>query len=162
MTLEAYLARFRLLQHSIEKDERSVALLSTEAYQNFLGCFCSSDNQILKDALQSEKTLRNNLAKKRRLLERYATRLIRATSLIEVPELRDYALYHYVYGLTNEQVADQSFYSVRTVYRYAVQAKRALRAAMRKVGPKAVRIPSACFRPCRPLPRTPIEPLLGV
>lgn len=144
MTLEEYVARFRLLQHSAEKDERSLALMSSGSYRAFLHRFGNVKNPVFTSILISEKVLRRNLAKKQRLCERYALRLTRAISLIPPGELKEYALNHFLYGLTHEEIAEQSFYSVRTVYRYAKKAKEELRKALLQVQPKLRRT-----KPCR-------------
>ncbi len=158
MTMEEYLGRYRLIQHSIEKDERSLVLLTGKSYQAFLRCFFETDNPILKKALKSEGTLREALARKRRLAERYATRITRAISHIPTQELREYALYHYLYGLTNEEIAEQSFFCVRTVYRYARKAREQLRLALRAVGPKAVRCAPCRYYPVGQIPRKKTDP----
>ncbi len=139
MTLEEYIGRFRLLQHSAEKAQRRLELFSTGAYQGFLRRFEGTHHPELSSVLFTTESLKRDLAKKQRLCERYAVRLTRAISLMEAGELRDYALYHYLYGLTHEQIAEQSFFCVRTIYRYARHARLALMETMKQVGPKAVR-----------------------
>ncbi len=153
MTLEEYIARFRLLQHSAEKDERSLALFSSGAYHSFLHRFESAKNPLLSSVILSEKKLREDFEKKQRLCERYAIRLTRAISLIESRQLREYALCRFLYGLTHEEIAEQSFFCVRTVYRYGKKAKEELRQAMLRVQPKRVRIPSCRFRVKGKIPR---------
>lgn len=144
MTLEEYVGRFRLLQHSAEKAQRRLELYSSGAYQSFLRRFEGSCHPALSSVLLTTESLRKDLEKKQRLCERYAIRLTRAISLMEAGELKDYALQHYLYGLTHEQIAEQSFFCVRTVYRYARAARRALTRAMLQVKPKSVRT-----APCR-------------
>ena len=139
MTLEEYVARFRLLQHGAEKDERSLALLSSGAYHDFLHRFEKTSDPILSSVMISEEKLRKSLEKKQRLCERYAARLARAAARIKVRELREYALYHFLYGLTHEEIAHQSFFCVRTVYRYAKRARKELESAMLSVQPRLVR-----------------------
>lgn len=153
MTLEEYVGRFRLLQHSAEKAQRRLELYSTEAYQGFLRRFEGCRHPELSTVLFTAESLKRDLEKKQRLCERYALRLSRGISMMEAGELRDYALYHYLYGLTHEQIADQSFFCVRTVYRYAKKARKEFFSAMKKVMPKAVRTEPRRYAVCGSLPR---------
>ena len=153
MTLDEYVDRFRLLQHSAEKDERSLKLMSSGAYRAFLHRFENVQDPIFSSVLISEKALRKSLEKKQRLCERYALRLTRAISLLPPGELKEYALNHFLYGLTHEEIAEQSFYSVRTVYRYAKKAKEELRLAMLSIQPKLVRTEPGRYRVKGKLPR---------
>lgn len=153
MTLEEYVGRFRLLQHSAEKAQRRLELFSSGAYQGFLKRFEGSEHPELSLVLFSTESLRRDFEKKQRLCERYAVRLTRAISLMEAGELRDYALQHYLYGLTHEQIADQSFFCVRTVYRYARHARLALMEAMKRVEPKPTRSAPCRYRIKGRLPR---------
>lgn len=153
MTLEEYVGRFRLLQHSAEKAQRRLELFASGAYQGFLKRFEACGRPELSPVLLSTEELRRDFAKKQRLCERYAIRLTRAISLMEPGELRDYALQHYLYGLTHEQIADQSFYCVRTVYRYARHARLALMKAMKQVEPKPLRTAPHRYRIKGRLPR---------
>lgn len=153
MTLEEYVGRFRLLQHSAEKAQRRLELYSTGAYQGFLRRFEGSSHPELSSVLFTTESLKRDLMKKQRLCERYAVRLTRAISLMEAGELRDYALYHYLYGLTHEQIAEQSFFCVRTIYRYARHARLALTRALHQVGPKAIRTEPHRYRICGRLKR---------
>ena len=153
MTLEEYVGRFRLLQHSAEKAQRRLELLSSGAYQGFLKRFEGCERPELTSVLFSTERLRRDYAKKQRMCERYAIRLTRAISLMEAGELRDYALQHYLYGLTHEQIADQSFFCVRTVYRYARHARLALMEAMKRVEPKPIRTAPRRYRIKGSIPR---------
>lgn len=153
MTFEEYVGRFRLLQHGAEKAQRRLELYSSGAYQGFLSRFEGCGRPELSSVIFSTEELQRDLAKKQRLCERYAVRLTRAISLMESGELRDYALQHYLYGLTHEQIADQSFFCVRTVYRYARHARLALMEALKKVHPKAVRTEPCRYRIRGRLPR---------
>lgn len=153
MTLDEYVARFQLLQHSAEKDERSLKLMSSGAYQAFLHRFGNAQDPMISSLLISEVALRKKYEKKQRLCERYALRLTRAISQIPSGELREYALNHFLYGLTHEEIAEQSFYSVRTVYRHAKKAKEALRCALLSVQPKLRRTQPGRYRVKGKLPR---------
>ena len=154
MTLDEYLLRFRLLQHATEKQERNIALLSGGAYRSFLHRFEGSKSPVLQSVLVSEEEMKRSLAKKQRLCERYAVRLTRAIAAIPIQELREYALCYFLYGLTHEEIAEQSYFSVRTVYRYGKKAKRELEKAMRRVKPRLTKIPPCRFRVKGTLPRT--------
>ena len=105
----------------------------------------------------SEEKLQKSLAKKQRLCERYAARLARAAARIQVRELREYALYHFLYGLTHEEIAHQSFFCVRTVYRYAKRARRELESAMLDVKPRLVRTGSHRYRVPGGIPRKRVD-----
>ena len=146
MTLEEYIGRFRLLQHSAEKAQRRLELYSTGAYQGFLRRFEGCQHPELSSVLFTTESLRRDYERKQRLCERYALRLTRAISMMEAGELRDYALYHYLYGLTHEQIAEQSFFCVRTIYRYARHARLALAKALLQVMPKALRTEPRKYR----------------
>lgn len=146
MTFEEYVGRFRLLQHSAEKAQRRLELYSTGAYQGFLRRFEGCRHPELSSVLFSTESLRRDYLRKQRLCERYALRLTRAISKMEAGELRDYAMYHYLYGLTHEQIAEQSFFCVRTVYRHARHARLALTKALLQVMPRAVRTKPAKYR----------------
>ncbi len=136
VTFEAYLGRFRLLQYALEKDERSLKWIRGDSYRAFLRRFGRSQDAVLSSVVITEETLVRRIQKRQRLCERYASRLVRAIARIPAPELREYALLHYLYGLTHEDIADQSFFSVRTVYRHGNKAKTALKEALLKVGPR--------------------------
>ncbi len=153
MTFEEYVGRFRLLQHSAEKAQRRLELFSSGAYQGFMKRFEGCGRPELSSVIFSTEQLERDLAKKQRMCERYAIRLTRAISLMEAGELRDYALQHYLYGLTHEQIADQSFFCVRTVYRYARHARLALMKAMKQVAPKPIRTAPCRYRIQGRMPR---------
>ena len=157
MTLEEYVGRYRLLQHNAEKAQRRLELYSSGAYQGFLRRFEGCRHPALSSVLFTTESLRKDFEKKQRLCERYAVRLTRAISLMEAGELRDYALNHYLYGLTHEQIAEQSFFCVRTVYRYARHARLALIKALKEVGPKPIRTKFHRYRVKGFLPRKNIE-----
>ncbi len=146
MTFEEYLVRFRLLQHALEKDGRTLALMQKNTYRQFYSRFADSGEESLSRLVISEGELRERMERRERLCRRYALRLARAIDRIRVPEWKEYATFHYLYGLTHEEIAESSFYSVRTVYRHGKKAKKAMEEAMREVGPKIRRIPPNRFR----------------
>ena len=145
MTMEEYLARFRLLQHAAEKDERTLALLKSPAYRSFIHRFKNSEDPVLSCTVLTEKALTARLEKRQRLCERYASRIARVIAGIQTPELKEYALYHFLYGLTHEEIAERSYFSVRTVYRHAKKAREDLRIELLRVSPKIKKIPSCKF-----------------
>jgi hypothetical protein len=145
LTFEEYLARFRLLRHALEKDERALLMISGAPYRDFERLFSSSRDPALARMVLTEPKLRERIEKRRRLCERYAARLARGVEKIGVEELREYARLHYLYGLTHEMIAEQSFFSVRTVYRHGKKAKEAMEKALLEVSPKIRRIPSGRF-----------------
>lgn len=136
MTFDEYMARFRLLQHGAEQDERTLKLLQGKAYRAFAGRFEKTEDPVLSALLLTEKRIRERHEKRQRLCERYARRIATAVSRIESPALREYALYRYLYGLTHEEIAEQSFFCVRTVYRHGKQAKKELEKALLDLQPR--------------------------
>lgn len=153
MTLEEYITRFRLLQHAAEKEERNLALLSSGAYSSFLNRFSGTTDPILESVVVTRERMQKSFEKKQRLCERYAVRLTRAISMIEIPYLREYALCHFLYGLTHEEIAEQSFFCVRTVYRHGKKAKKELEKALLSIQPKRIRTVGARFTVKGKLPR---------
>lgn len=158
MTQEAYLTRFRLLQHAIEKDERSLKMIQSPQYQKFLHHFSSSPIPVLQSQMLGKESLETRLSRRRRLCERYAARIARAVEKIESRELKEYARYHYLYGLTNEQISEISLFSVRTVYRHAKLARKALFDALLSVSPRPVRCKKGRFAVRGRLPRRTFSP----
>jgi len=148
LTFEEYLTRYRLLQHSVEKDQRSVGLLQGEAYRSFCHHFEHTKDPYLSVSILTKRNLEERVRRRRRLCERYAARIARAAERIADPELREYARFRYLYGLTHEQIADCSFYSVRTVYRHAGKAREAMKKSLLEISPKWKRIPPARFSVC--------------
>lgn len=145
MTLDEYMGRFRLLQHAVERDERNLGLMESETYCSFASRFAHAKNPYLRRCAREAESIKERLARRKRLCERYATRLALAVSIIEPGELQEYARYHYLYGLTHEEFSEVSFYSVRTVYRIARRAKAAMTEKMLEVSPKIRRIPPIKF-----------------
>ena len=153
MTPEAYLMRFYQLCRAVEKDESSIKLLSSAPYQTFLSHFRESRDPVLSAAVRSRASIASSCARKRRLCEKYAARIARAIADIPSPEAREYALCHYLYGMTHEAIAEHSFFSVRTVYRHARRAKKELNRALLAHHPRLRRTAPARFRVTGALPR---------
>ncbi len=153
MTFDEYISRYWLLQRAVEQDEKSLALMQSESYRSFVHHFGESASPVLRAFALGENSLKEKLNRHRRLCERYATRLALAISLISVEEIRDFARLHYLYGLTHEEIAEMSFFSLRTVYRHAKRAKSELKKQLRAVSPKQKRIPPARFLVKGTLPR---------
>ena len=153
MTFDEYLNRYRLLQHALERDERSLALMQKAPCRQFLHQLEGTSNATLQGVILTREVLQNRIFRRKRICQRYALRLARAIGEISVPELREYATFHYLYGLTHEEIAESSFYSVRTVYRHGKKAKKALEEALLRVGPKRKEIPSSRFHVKGRLPR---------
>lgn len=146
MTLEEYLTRFQLLQHGVEKDERMLALLQGKAYRSFVRLFGESPDPHLCALILSEEEVKRRMERKKRLSERYARRIAKACLKMESVELREYAICHYLYGMTHEDIAERSYFCVRTVYRQAKQAKEQLRCALLSVMPRHRRTGPGRFR----------------
>jgi len=153
MNFDEYMTRFRLLQHGAEQDEKMLKLLRGKAYQSFAARFGKTENPVLRSLLLTEERVEARRRKRQKLCERYGERIARAAALIESPPLREYALYHYLYGLTHEEIAEQSFFSVRTVYRHGKAARRELEKALLSLMPKAKRTKGARYRIGGTLPR---------
>ena len=118
LTFDEYLNRYRLLQHALEKDERSFALMQKAPCQRFFHEVEGTSHAALLGVSFTEEALRKRILRRKRICQRYALRLARAIEKISVPELKEYATFHYLYGLTHEEIAESSFYCVRTVYRH--------------------------------------------
>lgn len=137
MTFDEYYARYRLLRISLDKKDRMRSMLNRKDYRSFLDRFGGGVAPALNNLLITDKELEESIARRTKLAGRYAARLAKAAENIASPPLREYAVLRFVYGLTHEEIADLSFYSVRTVYRHSHQAKKALEAELRKIKPKA-------------------------
>ena len=146
MTPEAYLMRFYLLCRSVEKDENTLKMLASAPYQTFLAHFQDSRDPVLSAAVRGREEVTQSMMRKKRLCERYAARIARAIADIPSVELREYALCHYLYGMTHEAIAEHSFFSVRTVYRQARRAKEALKQSLLLHHPRLCRTPPARYR----------------
>ena len=146
MSFEEYLDRFRILLHAAEKDERTLKLLEGQAYRSFFQKFGSSRDPVLASFLFTEAELKKNAAVRRRLAERYARRIALACQRMESVELREYAVCHYLYGMTYEEIAERSGVCTRTVYRRSVKARKALEAALSSVMPRPRRMAPGRFR----------------
>ncbi len=138
--------RFRLLQHAADREEKVLQLLSGETYQGFLRRFGQTQDPHLAGMVHTHEESKKRQARLKRLSERYAARIARAIDRIPHLELREYARLHYLYGLTHEEISEQSFFSVRTVYRHGQKAKKELKQALLSVSPRHKRIPPAKFR----------------
>jgi hypothetical protein len=138
--------RFRLLQHAADREEKVLQLLSGETYQGFLRRFGNTRDPHLAGMVHSYEESKKRQARLKRLSERYAARLARAIDRIPQMDLREYARLHYLYGLTHEEISEQSFFSVRTVYRHGQKAKKELQKALLAVSPRHKRIAPAQFR----------------
>ena len=147
------MGRFHLFQAAVERDEKNLELITSQAYGNFLRHFGDSSDPKLSALVMTEATLRERLERRRRLAERYATRLARALEKMENPHLREFALCHYLYGLTLEQIAEQSYFSVRTVCRHGKKAREELTRCLLAVMPQKKRVQGKKFYPVTPLNR---------
>lgn len=153
MTFDEYMTRFRLLQHSVEQDERMLLLLQGKAYSYFAERFGNTKNPVLSPLVLTKDVVEARRRRRQRLCERYGERIARAVALIESPPLREYALYHYLYGLTHEEIAEQSFFCVRTVYRHGKEARKELEKALLSLMPKPCRTKGGRFQPSGKLPK---------
>ena len=139
MNLEAYITRFRLLQRAVEKDERMLSLMGRSEYTAFLRRFGGAESTVLSPHLLTREGVAARIRRRQRLCLRYAERITRAAERLPSPVLQQYALCRYLYGMTHEDIADESYFSVRTVYRQARMARKEMAAALLRVMP----------RPCR-------------
>lgn len=153
MTLEEYIGRYRLLQRALERDERMLELMGRTEYSAFLRRFQAVESPVLAPLLTTQSGVRERIERRQRLCLRYAERIARAVARIPSPVLQQYAMCRYLYGMTHEDIAEQSFFCVRTVYRHATQARRELNRALLAVMPKVRRTKAARFHTKRPLPR---------
>ena len=153
MTLEEYLTRYRLLQRSLEEDERMLSLMNQTAYAAFLRRFGGADSAALSPFLVTRTSLEKRLERRGRLCLRYAERIALAASRIYSPVLRRHALNRYLFGMTFEDIARETGYSLRTVYRQDSRARLQMQAALRAVMPRPRRCPPGRFFCARRLPR---------
>ena len=149
MTFDEYMIRFRLVQRETEQEEKRLNLLKGKAYQRFSKCFSQTENPLLSALVLSAQKVEKRWKHKQRLCERYGERIARAIDLIESPVLREYALCRYLYGLTHEEIAEQSFYCVRTVYRHGKAAKKELEKALLSLMPHVKRTKAGRFHVLR-------------
>lgn len=153
MTLDQYVTRYRLLMRSIERDEKTLAMLERSACASFLRRFGDSQSAAMAPHLLTTQTIRERLKRRERLCLRYAERMARATALIHSPVIRQHAQYRYLFGMTQEDIARESYFALRTVYRHGAKAKDAMFRAMLAVEPRPARCAPGRFRADRPLPR---------
>lgn len=86
--------------------------------------------------------LENEYLKKKRILGYRTKKLQKAISRIEDPRMTDYLACKYIYGMTNDEIAECFNYCERQVYRIASVAKKRLSAAMNSHAPKPRRMVS--------------------
>ncbi len=153
MTLDEYVTRYRLLQRAVEQDERVLFLMDQAPYSSFIRRFGDGSSRDLAPHVLSHTLLENRLRRRERLCLRYAERLARAVALIRSPVLQQYALCRYLYGMTQESIAQNHFFSLRTTYRHARSAARAMTEAMKQVEPKVRRTPPGRYTCAVRLPR---------
>ena len=75
MTLDQYLTRYRLLQRTLEQDERMAELIDQSAYAAFLRRFAKSNSPALAPYLLTRELMAERIEKRGRLCVRYAERL---------------------------------------------------------------------------------------
>ncbi len=153
MNFEEYIARFHLLQAAAERDEKNLELMEGDNYRSFLNRFGKTEDPLLKRLIMTKENLKKSIARHQRLSERYAKRLARALSEMKNPYYRDYALCHYLYGFTQEEIAAQNFFCVRTVARHARGARKELEECLLRVMPKVKKIEPKRFTVKGKLPR---------
>ena len=153
MTLDEYVARYRLLARSVEMDEELLRLMDRSAYNTFLRRFAEIRNPYFATHAASREAVEARKKRRERLSMRYAERLARAIAHIQSPVIRQYATCRYLYGMTQEDIARGNQLSLRTMYRRAAAARDALMLHWREVAPRVKRVRHKRFTCSRPLPR---------
>ena len=145
MTFDEYINRYSLIRYMLERDSRNLRILEGRAPGAFTEAFSTAGSPILQELTRENEKLKASIERKKSLCRRYAIRLSRAVAEIEDRDLQWYARYRYVFGLTREELAEVSFYSLRSSYRIGIAAKKEMIRAMRAVSPKLRRIPPMKF-----------------
>ncbi|MBR3837131.1 MAG: hypothetical protein IKJ74_03210 [Clostridia bacterium] len=145
MTFDEYINRYSLIRYMLERDSRNLRILEGRVPGAFAEAFSTAGSPILQGLTRENEKLKASIERKKRLCRRYALRLSKAVAQISDLDLQWYARYRYVFGLTREELAEASFYSLRSSYRVGVAAKKEMIRAMRAVSPRPRRIPSARF-----------------
>lgn len=146
MTFDEYLSRYRLLEHAVERDEKNLKMLKNSAFYKFSERYGSSRDALLRSCAEEESVLEERIRRRKRLCERYAIRLSHGIAAMEPGERKEYARYHFLFGMSNEAFAEISHYSVRTVYRFSREAKKELLRCLLAQSPKPRRISHGRFR----------------
>ncbi|MBQ3074612.1 MAG: hypothetical protein IJC26_00960 [Clostridia bacterium] len=145
MTFDEYVNRYNLIRYVLERDSRNLRILEGRGNGAFFEAFSTSESPVLQGLSREKDKLRASVERKKRLCRRYALRLSKAVAEIDDCDLQWYARYRYVFGLTREELAEVSFYSLRSSYRVGVAAKKEMIRAMRVVSPHPRRISPARF-----------------
>lgn len=149
MTFDEYIARYRMLLLSLENDERMNILLDDRNYISFMNKLnnAKSLSAEQKSMIMPYQNIKCRIDKYERLIMRYALRLAKACSLIDYQPVREYAILRYIYGISNDKIADSSFYSLRSIYRHASRARKELSENLLKVMPRPLHLTDKKFRP---------------
>ena len=145
MTFDEYLSRYQLLEHAVERDEKNLTMLKRSAYLIFSERYGACSDKVLRSCAEEAETLEKRIRRRKRICERYAIRLSHGIAAMEPGECKEYARYHFLYGMSNEAFAEISHYSVRTVYRFSREAKKELFRCLLTLSPKVRKIPPARF-----------------
>ena len=151
---------FHLLQAALERAEKDLEMGRSLSERGVLSRLGGGHDPFLSSALPSPERLEERVERCRRLCRRYAARIARAIAGIRDQYLKEYALYHYLYGLTHEEIAERSYFCVRTVYRHGRQAKKELERELLKLMPRVKKTDPARFTVKGTLPRKKKEYLI--
>jgi len=150
MTFEEYFALSLSIRERILQLERLEEIRKGEEYRKF-EAFAGKAGAI--GALPAGILLTENLGEKRarllRLYGKYLKKLARACEMIPQAHVKEYAVRHYLYGLTNEAIAEQTHYAARTVYRHALIARREMKKNLLLFSPKCRRVQEKRFFPAK-------------
>lgn len=124
-----FLYRFEQCRKSIEEEERLIKLL--ERHTESADAACPHATSLFAYLAPSKEEVERRLVFHYRLYEKYLAALCAGVRRMKEKSLRDYLIWHYLYRLTNEDIAEVMHYSVRQIYRQSTQAKCALSKTLR-------------------------------
>ena len=140
MTFREYADRFFALKEYIAHLKGVGEVEKSRGYRSFLQDAeeCGALKELPERVLLPPDT-RQKIERLQRLCGKYMKRFGEACDRIEKNAPRQIAVYHYLYGMTFEEVAEVTHYAVRSVYRHMHEARAELEANLIAGMPKARR-----------------------
>lgn len=149
MKLAAYLKKYNSLRLSLRQEKKQIELLKKGDADPFLARLSEKEG-FPDEAKTGIEDLEKRFLRHLSLHDRYAKRIAKGCLLIPDKELQRLALYRFLYGFTQEEVAEGLFYSVRTMYRHQKKAEAALTKGLLSLMPSPVRLRGKRFRALSP------------
>ncbi len=142
------MARFEALKRKITEIQREKCLRASPQFRLFIDQARQTRALAIlpESVVMPEKEWEIRIRRMQRLYCKYAARIAAACEKIDSGPIRQYAIQRYLYGCTHEEIADRSFYSLRTVYRQGARAKKELRARLLKEMPQVRRTKTHRYR----------------